>query len=486
MSHLQLTASRALMGMVLVGLWAGANGTAPGSDPKKPNRPFGVDVDDDGIKIFTVVCKKPGNDAELLPAAPKALPRSLSSSDLAQITEIGLEDPLARTGSKEEVIENLEFRFATVNHFNLKKTDGFLHALLGQRPDLAGLPFKMGAACRMPEAKAHALGAALGMVRGSDLKAREFADVDDFAQEAMVLAVMQIHGPKAKQDDLARLLSMTPHVEATRALARLALFSPDEKTREMAARALKVRREQDYTSILLGGLSYPLPAVARRAVEALVRLKRTDLLPELVAALESPDPRLPFQQKDGLQARELVRINHHRNCLLCHPPAHTRATLRILDGETKVPGEKKVDRMLKAQEKLKLDTDNLRAPAPLPNRAFEQGSGGYRNDGDLDHILVRVDVTYLRQDFSALLPVEDAGPWPDFQRFDFVVRTRNLTESEAVALRKRLQPPQEGALSHYHQAALFGLRELTGLEATTAADWRRLLKLPLAAKSIGA
>jgi len=137
------------------------------------------------------------------------------------------------------------------------------------------------------------------------------------------------------------------------------------------------------------------------------------------------------------------------------------------------------------QEKLKLVTDNLRAPAPLPNRAFEQGPGGYRNDGDLDHILVRVDVTYLRQDFSALLPVEDAGPWPDFQRFDFVVRTRNLTESEAMALRKRLQPPQEGSLSQYHQAALFGLRELTGREATTPADWRRLLKLPLAAKSIG-
>ena len=38
--------------------------------------------------------------------------------------------------------------------------------------------------------------------------------------------------------------------------------------------ALKVRREKDYTEILLRGLRYPLPAVAKRATEAMAKLEQ--------------------------------------------------------------------------------------------------------------------------------------------------------------------------------------------------------------------
>src|SRR6185369_1479841 len=38
--------------------------------------------------------------------------------------------------------------------------------------------------------------------------------------------------------------------------------------------------------------------------------------------------------------------------------------------------------------------------------------------------IVRADVTYLRQDFSLTLPVQNPGPWPNQQRFDFFVRLR--------------------------------------------------------------
>ncbi len=48
---------------------------------------------------------------------------------------------------------------------------------------------------------------------------------------------------------------------------------------------------------------------------AIVRLKREDLLPQLVALLEEPDPRAPVVQEVGtkqvLVVNEMVRINHH-------------------------------------------------------------------------------------------------------------------------------------------------------------------------------
>jgi hypothetical protein len=104
-------------------------------------------------------------------------------------------------------------------------------------------------------------------------------------------------------------------------------------------------------------------------------------------------------------------------------------------------------------------------------------SGGYNNSQP--EILVRVDVTYLRQDFSTMQPVVDANPWPERQRFDFLVRTRELTEDEATAYRDKLKPREPGEFSPYQRAALAALRELTGRDTEpTPEAWRRLLKLP--------
>lgn len=146
------------------------------------------------------------------------------------------------------------------------------------------------------------------------------------------------------------------------------------------------------------------------------------------------------------------------------------------DANEKVLHRLREDVVKVLREKLREERENLFAPMPLPNRSFDQGKDSYRSDHELERILVRVDVTYLRQDFSVMLPVEDAAPWPDFQRFDFLVRTRSMTATEAAALRRRLQPGSAGIFSPYQQAVLYGLREMTGLEATSAAEWRRLLK----------
>jgi hypothetical protein len=145
--------------------------------------------------------------------------------------------------------------------------------------------------------------------------------------------------------------------------------------------------------------------------------------------------------------RELVRINHHRSCLLCHAPGNTgKVPADVVRAEVPVPGEPLIDRWEQCKEK---------DAAPI------------RKD-----ILVRIDVTYLRPDFSRLLAVADAHPWPEMQRFDFLVRERVLTEKEAAASREKLQPQEPGASSPYQRAALAALRELTGGDTPRKAPFR--------------
>ncbi len=268
---------------------------------------------------------------------------------------------------------------------------------------------------------------------------------------ARIAALMQVMAPESivMRKGLVKFLAGTSHVEATRALAKLVIFSAEDEVRNPAVDALKVRREKDYTEILVRGLRYPLPAVAKRASEAIVKLERTDLVPELVSVLEEPDPRLPvIKEVEGKKVpvmREMVRINHHRNCLMCHAPAViNEVSEQVTTAEVPRPDQ----------------------PLPLP-------SEGYSNS--IPDVLVRLDVTYLRQDFSRLLPVGDAHPWPDMQRFDYLVQTRVLTEKEAASM----PIPKAGVLSPYQRTALASLRELTGRDtAPTPEAWRQILDLP--------
>jgi hypothetical protein len=75
-----------------------------------------------------------------------------------------------------------------------------------------------------------------------------------------------------------------------------------------------------------------------------------------------------------------------------------------------------------------------------------------------------------------MLAVGDAHPWPEAQRFDFVVRERKVTPEEAAEYREKLTPKEEGVLSPYHKAVLSALREMTGKDTTpTAEAWRKML-----------
>lgn len=445
---------------------------------------------------FTIDPKTPLKD--LLPIAPKtkAALGPVLSDDLAKIPEIDFQAMPEDTSNQVKMIEQTAHQFAKINHLNAKKTDGFLLALLEDRTDLTGLPFAMGDDCRTTGERlkyfTHAVrivqiaqsGGAINFTSGpegfttvsTNQQAQQAATPQsfwnrytqmcdnedanqkkskkDYVAVTRIAALMQILAPASTEMrlGLVKYLAGVPHVEATRALAQLAIFSVEDEVHQAAVDALKVRSEKDYTDILVKGLRYPWPAVAKRAADAIARAERADLIPELLTVLEEDDPRLPKQKKgtqgNKLIVREMVKVNHNRNCAMCHSPSQSGT----------------------------ISANAITAPVPIPGQAIESSPSGYGRSSSLE-LMIRVDVTYLRQDFSVMLTVDNAHPWPEMQRFDFLVRERPVSSDEAATYTKKLTPKEEGVLSPYHKAALAALRQMTGKDtAPTAEAWRKLLK----------
>jgi hypothetical protein len=403
--------------------------------------------------------------ASLLPEAPLVKGEQVYvGTDLFEVPEVNLEAPPSQvqarasgeTISEEQWLIRKSRTAAGSQALNEMEEDGFVKALLRTRHDLSGLPFLMGKACRTPPERAAAFKILAEMTQKPDdavlsvrsldpdrVETPKSDDADLFAKattyftEEKVRVYGRAHAALLAQtlpakigiDDRIERVESLARIdlpEATRELARLAVYSPDENVRTVALDALAKRESRDTTDVLVAGLRYPWPAVAKNAARAIVKLKRTDLIPQLESMLDEPDPRAPKVERDGNRevtvARELVRINHHSNCLLCHAPA--------VKGKTPM--------------------EALTAEIPLPT----DSTGGYgRMPGSPQRgLLVRIDVTYLRQDFSAV-PHRFSGR--EETRFDFLVRKRVLTPDEARDLRERLEGP-----SPYHAAAAEALQQL--------------------------
>jgi HEAT repeat protein len=109
---------------------------------------------------------------------------------------------------------------------------------------------------------------------------------------------------------------------ATVALAQRAVFDLSPDVRRLATAALRDRPRADARPVLVNALRYPWPAAADHAAEALVALEDREAAPLLVALLDKPDPAAPTASgKGGASVREVVRVNHRANCLLCHAPS---------------------------------------------------------------------------------------------------------------------------------------------------------------------
>jgi hypothetical protein len=254
---------------------------------------------------------------------------------------------------------------------------------------------------------------------------------------------------------LVKTLANTKGPEASQALARRAIFDLSPEVRKEAIHLLNGRPGahplEEFEGELLAGLRYPWAPVADHAAEALVTLYARGAVPSLVRLLDQPDPSEPFKNSEGKWVkRELVAVNHLSNCLLCHAGAKDAKSASV-PGLIPVPGE------------------------PIRQAYYESRSGDF----------VKAEVVYLWQDFSVTQPIarrpslsepddsnDSKDPWPAFQRFDYLVRTRELTKEEVNAWKDRKparQYPQR-------EAVLFALRELTGLEGgAEASDWEATL-----------
>ncbi|HEY7312543.1 MAG TPA: HEAT repeat domain-containing protein [Gemmataceae bacterium] len=247
---------------------------------------------------------------------------------------------------------------------------------------------------------------------------------------------------------LVRELAKIDTAESTTALAKRAVADLAPEVRQVAVAALQKRSAAQYLPILLQALHHPWVPVADHAALALKTLKPEGALPKLVALLDQPDPSVPVLDKKTKRGTvpELVRLNHLRHCLLCHPPS-TGPKDGLVRGFIPVPG------------------------VSLGNRYYAQP------DPNLDPTAIgniaRADIIFLRQDFSVSLPVKDAGQWPSEQRFDFVARVRTLQPDEMAKI--PVAPPGKYP---QREAVLYALRNITGKDGgESSARWRELLEL---------
>lgn len=239
---------------------------------------------------------------------------------------------------------------------------------------------------------------------------------------------------------LIELLGNIKGKQASLALVQRAVFDLSPEVREKAVQTLATRPPAEYQRAFVIALRYPWPAAADHAAEAIAALKLTALVPDLVPLLKEPDPTLPVKVEKGYAVREIVRVNHLCNCMLCHAPSLAKDDL--IRGRVPMPGED---------------------PPPL----YYAATTG---------IFVRADITYLRQDFSVVQPVSNAGKWPGNQRYDYVLRVRKLTPAQAKVY-QRLEKKNELPKTYsQREAVLFALRQVTMTDAgDTYEQWSSAL-----------
>jgi hypothetical protein len=389
---------------------------------------------------------RPGRGKEMTPP-PVTRDQPADKAVIKRRFEVGEDDLLAEAFAAPEVaLDRTDAQAESAAAVRLAKrvqatvladSDPTL-ALLDRRPDLAGLPLRRGNACRLTPSEAGDLDERAADLRGGtrdadalrQTLAGDGAKPGKWLQAKAVPALMQVVMAEAApvREVLAEQLARIDGKAATAALAQLALFDLSPRVRERAIGGLAARPAKDYRGALLKGLEHPWPPVADHAAEALVALKRTEAVPDLKELLKWPDPGAPYRKAGarGSFVKDLVRVNHLRNCVLCHAPSLSRSDK--VRGRVPVVGEEL---------------------PPSSSRAYYSKDTG---------TFVRADITYLKQDFSVALPVDNPGQWPAVQRFDFFVRERQATDRD---IRESASRATAGP-SEQHKAIHFALRELTG------------------------
>jgi hypothetical protein len=385
------------------------------------------------------------------------------------------------TKSKDQIAKRAKEIVAA----NKNGKDAFVRKLIKERDDLAGMPFLLGKDCALTGKEPLTLAVTSLQIRSAIAQAHKpptraeretttQAALDSFESDRVAarFAAQLEKGQKVILTDPSRIpafrqiltaqdqnsrqwyvryLREIKDAKATEALVNQAIFDLDADVRLAALAHLRERPKDEYRPALKKALRYPWQPVVRQAAFAVVTLDVKEMIPDLVGMLDEPDPSAPFAVKgeDGkkkMVVRELVRINHHRNCMLCHAPIAELNGTDFIESRTLPVG-----------------------PAPSGQEPLPPSSSVIYYSARPGITLVRADITYLRQDFSIQQPVENSGKWSTMQRFDFLVRARALKPGEA--------PPQPaGASAAYKPTIADALVSLTGRNAApTAQAWRAVL-----------
>ncbi|MBI1917221.1 MAG: HEAT repeat domain-containing protein [Planctomycetes bacterium] len=403
----------------------------------------------------------PAPNAAAPPEPPRPAEQPVARLALKRLQRLDEDDLRAELRRVPEValdtVPNTSKRvFVTVNQLLEQggRYDGPA-SLQSKRPDLAGLPLRQGKACQLAKDEAkefqdlsRKLHEHLGKSDPAALRqALLETEKETWLTPNAIPVMTQILQAENSSVRLlyAEVLGRIRGGEAAEALVRRAVLDLAPEVRERAIRELRTRSRNDYVPLLLRKLRYPWAPAAGHAAEALVALDLKETVLDLVRMLGEPDPTLPTTVTEGRTryqvVPELVRVNHLRNCALCHPPSFSKKDL------------------IRA---------TFRALSPAEESPAFIGYGG--GQGEDPGPFVRADITYLRQDFSVMHQVEDHEKAPPHQRFDYVVRQRLLTPVQAAEL---LQRRQKGR-STQREAVLFALRELTGKNlGPRAENWLR-------------
>lgn len=288
-------------------------------------------------------------------------------------------------------------------------------AWIEKRPDLAGLPWRLDDSCELDKnesrllmtASRSAIGfrarAASKGIHSESIKSQSAIMAANLIQDTSAIVQILQAQPPLIRTRMVKLLSLKEDEESIQAIADRALFDTSEEVRDLALHELKLHRTEKVRERLVNGFDHAWEPVAVNAANALVELNDELSLDDLRKKLNMPDPHAPYQDEEGnWKVRELVRVNHLRNCLMCHAPVVDPKASPFMAA---VPEPKR----------------------PLPRIYYDSGS----------RTRVRPDITYIIQDFSASHMVNDANPWPLEQRFDYFVRNRTIDSSEALNRRKK-------------------------------------------------
>jgi hypothetical protein len=442
----------------------------------KPEPPTPPRIDSRGFFIYTLAKRIDTRSSEEL------------EKELLAAREVSLDGPLIFTPSaipkkggrlNEELPTSPSATLIALAKKQKENSQVYVGTIMatGGRPDLAGLPFRIGLDALLLREKAQAMNALSKQLRDTiqtcipsaddprpntdDLYATLISgkkgsfrnrDQKKWASPEAVPCIQQML--QAENREVRRmaceLLRGIDVPEATDALVKWAVFDTDAGNRAAAVDALRKRDQKDVSRLLVQYVRYPWPRAVEHAAEALVALDCQEALPQLVVAYGQPDPDAPFQvelpdKAGGTYRQEVVRVNHSRNCVMCHAPSFQQ-------------------------------TDLVRGAVPNPQKPLPPPTTpSYYNQGE--HF-VEADVTYLQQDFSVIQPVANPGNWPGYQRYDYFVslKRENPQPIKPPAKNPTATSTQEltkssTATSPYRQAIRFAITELSQRSPDNDSQW---------------